>query len=92
MFAMSAIAGIPDFIKRQAFAQVINVPVMSAGIILVMPDSGFQPPRAESTARVDIVAGLEVEGTEFAYNKPFVPSGFENQCICSGFRVHEEDQ
>ena len=89
MFTVSGIVGIPHFVRWQVFAQIINVPVASAGTFAVMPDPGFYTSRTEGAAHVNIIAGLEVEGTEFSDDKPFCSFGPENQCICSGERVHE---
>ena len=41
MFSVSGIVGKPHLIRRQVFAQVINVPMASAGFFAVMSDTGF---------------------------------------------------
>ena len=87
MLTVSGVVCIPHFSRRQVFAQVINVPVASVGTFAVMPDPGFYTSRTEGAAHVNIIAGLEVEGTEFSYDKPFFSFGLENQCICSRERM-----
>ena len=88
MFSVSRIVGIPHLIRRQVFAQVINVPMASPGTFAVMSDPGFYTSRTEGTAHVDIITGLEIEGTQFSDDKALFLFGRENQRICTGARVH----
>ena len=60
----------------------------SPGTFAVMSDPGFYTSRTEGTAHVDIITGLEIEGTQFSDDKAFFSFGRENQRICTGARVH----
>ena len=66
MFTTNLIVGNPYFTDIQYRTQVIDMPVRPAIIIYMMLYACLQPPRAESTADVDIETGFEEEGAEFA--------------------------
>ena len=59
MFALDLIIGIPYFTETYALGQIINVPVRSAAMIDMMIDASLQTPGPESTADIQIEAGLE---------------------------------
>ena len=89
VFAAGLIVGIPYFAKFQAWTQVIEVPVRTAGNIEMVPYAGLQTARAESAADVGIITGFEKEGAEFADFDRSIQRGGENQRICAGKRIHK---
>ena len=66
MFSVSRIVGIPHLIRRQVFAQVINVPMASPGNFAVMSDPGFYASRTEGTAHVGIVPSFEIKTAQLS--------------------------
>ncbi len=74
----------PYFADIQYRAEVIDMPVRPARIIDMVLYACLQPTRAESTADVDIEAGFQEEGAEFADVDRPIDRGGENQRICAG--------
>ncbi len=60
------------------------MPVRPVRIIYMVLYACLQPPRSESTADVDIEAGFQEEGAEFADVDRLIYGGGENQRICAG--------
>ena len=84
MFTMNLILGKPYFADIQYRTEVIDMPVRPAIIIYMMLYACLQPPRAESTADVDIETGFEEEFAEFTDVDRFIHRGGENQRVCAG--------
>ena len=78
----------PYFNRDKGVFDIIQMPVGAMRRLQVVGQPGFQAPGAEGAAHIDIIAGLEFEDTELSYDQPFFSFGPENQCICSGVRVH----
>ena len=88
MFTVRRVVRIPDFIRMQICAQIVNMPVEPVGVFAVMLNPGFYPTRAEGTADIDIIAGPDLKGAEFSDHQFCFSRGWQDDCVCAGERVH----